>query len=103
MKTAGWVLLMVAVGCGLGAAVLRSGGPGEVSPGAWIGLAGLALGLGVGAAWARTRRGWDDWQYTRRQVPITRRIFLANLGTLIKWTAVVGILTWIAVIGMRAG
>ncbi|GAA2707642.1 hypothetical protein ACFY2R_12640 [Micromonospora olivasterospora] len=37
-------------------------------------LVGLFVGCGVGAAYARARRGWKDYQTARKTVPTTRRV-----------------------------
>lgn len=53
-----------------------------------IAVVAFMLGAAAGAAWARTKRGWRDWQYTRSQVSVMRRIFFAAFGKLVEAAAV---------------
>ncbi|MEO3779173.1 hypothetical protein ABGB16_20475 [Micromonospora sp. B11E3] len=46
----------------------------ELSVVAALLLGGLFIGWGVGAAYARARRGWKDYQTARRTVPTARRV-----------------------------
>ncbi|NES14058.1 MULTISPECIES: hypothetical protein [Micromonospora] len=54
-------------------------------------LVGLVIGVGVGAAYARAKRGWSDYRTIRNSVPGARRT---------AWLAVRAVLTKVGVIAL---
>lgn len=54
-------------------------------------LVGLVIGVGVGASYARAKRGWKDYQTARNTVPGARRA---------AWLAIRGVLTKVGVIAL---
>lgn len=54
-------------------------------------LVGLVVGVGVGAAYARAKRGWSDYRTIRGSVPGARRT---------AWLAIRAVLTKLGVIAL---
>ncbi|GHJ13454.1 MULTISPECIES: hypothetical protein [unclassified Micromonospora] len=54
-------------------------------------LVGLVIGAGVGASYARAKRGWKDYQTVRTSVPGARRN---------AWAAIRGVAVKLAVIAL---
>jgi hypothetical protein len=54
-------------------------------------LVGLIIGCGVGAAYARARRGWKDYRTARNTVPGARRT---------AWLAIRAVVTKLGVIAL---
>ncbi|SCF32842.1 hypothetical protein GA0074695_5653 [Micromonospora viridifaciens] len=54
-------------------------------------LVGLVIGAGVGAAYARAKRGWKDYRTARNLVPGTRRT---------AWLATRAVITKVGVIAL---
>ncbi|MCW3818429.1 hypothetical protein ONA91_28705 [Micromonospora sp. DR5-3] len=54
-------------------------------------LVGLVIGTGVGASYARAKRGWKDYQTARNTVPGARRT---------AWLAIRAVFTKIGVIAL---
>ncbi|WFE38853.1 hypothetical protein [Micromonospora sp. WMMD998] len=54
-------------------------------------LVGLVIGAGVGASYARAKRGWKDYRAARNSVPGARRN---------AWTAIRGVAVKAAVIAL---
>lgn len=71
------VIVLATVGAA--ASAIRAGGGGSV----WVAVVCVGVGTALGIAYARSRRGWADYRYTTRQVPILRRSFVNHAGRLL--------------------
>ncbi|GLZ57902.1 hypothetical protein Misp05_14780 [Micromonospora sp. NBRC 107095] len=60
-------------------------------------LVGLVIGCAVGSAYARARRGWNDYQTVKKSVPGARRGAWALIRGVAVKAAVVGLLLFGAV------
>lgn len=60
-------------------------------------VVGLALGWGVGAQYARARRGWTDYRAAKRAVPGARRAALLLVRAVFTKVGVIALLLFGAV------
>lgn len=95
--------VLVVLGCVFGAGAVSGGTPrgSMVTTAGVAGAVALVLGINAGAAWAKARRGYDDWRTTRRSVPGLRKAATSLAGTAALWAA--GIAVAIAVAAAAMG
>ncbi|WP_112678712.1 hypothetical protein [Micromonospora saelicesensis] len=60
-------------------------------------LVGLIIGCAVGSAYARARRGWNDYQTVKKSVPGARRGAWSLIRGVVVKAAVIGVLLFGAV------
>ncbi|KAB1914565.1 hypothetical protein AB0J94_02350 [Micromonospora noduli] len=60
-------------------------------------LVGLVIGCAVGSAYARARRGWNDYQTVKKSVPGARRGAWSLIRGVVVKAAVIGVLLFGAV------
>ncbi|WP_130408048.1 hypothetical protein [Micromonospora violae] len=60
-------------------------------------LVGLVIGCAVGSAYARARRGWNDYQTVKKSVPGARRGAWSLIRAVAVKAAVIGLLLFGAV------
>ncbi|MCG5465094.1 hypothetical protein MED01_003364 [Micromonospora sp. MED01] len=60
-------------------------------------LVGLVIGCAVGSAYARARRGWNDYQTVKKSVPGARRGAWSLIRGVVVKAAVIGVLFFGAV------
>jgi hypothetical protein len=85
---------VIAAACALGRA--EAGAPVDAATAGMVVLGALVVGGVWGARVARARRGWADYQYTRRQVPITRRAFTGQAKQVATFVLVLAVAVWFA-------
>ncbi|WBC09862.1 hypothetical protein [Micromonospora sp. WMMA1947] len=67
-------------------------------------LVGLVIGAGVGASFARAKRGWTDYQTIRTSVPGARRnAWLAIRGVVVKLAVIALLLVGAAAYAASGG
>lgn len=57
-----------------------------------VGLAALILGGRYGAAYARARRGWSDYRFVARQLPVSRRAAAGGILRAARWAALIALI-----------